>query len=231
MLKYRIGAAPRFQLDAAPQFIFSVGRINEAGTVTALGTAFCLDKSRLFATAAHVVGQTDEGLVILLNSTSDIQDYQLGVRGKIQCIPVKIQQYNPVHDLAILKLDSPQDVKWDIKVGSADSVGVGTDVITLGYPHLDVGRFVLTRHHAAVGAKIFLPLLGNNIKFLVLNFLARPGQSGSPVFRPGSQEIVGVLTGAYRPESGQQILIDGVDAAAINQTTHAVSAEYLKGMY
>lgn len=230
-LNFAAGANIGSQLNSCPQFIFSLARVDSVGNLTVLGTAFCLDKPGLLATVAHLVGQTDEGLVIIRNSVTNIDDYQIGMRQRFQWLSVKIVQHNPVHDLAILKLDFPLDTKWPIQVGTADNVGVGTDVVSFGYPHLALRRSVLTRHHATVGAKILLPSLGNDAKFLVLNFLARPGQSGSPVFRPGSVEMVAVLTGAYVPESNGQVKFFGVDPAAINQTTHAVSAEYLRGMY
>lgn len=229
---YGMGRRPGFQLDIAPQRIFAIGRLDEAGRgITPLGTGFVLDKANLVATAAHVVGRSDNGLVLIMNTTANIHEYQLAERPTLQFLPVKIISHNPIHDLAVLRVEDPQQVGWNLRIGSADSVNVGTDVVTLGYPHLNMGRSVLTRHQASVGAKVLLSSMGGNVKSLILNSLTRPGQSGSPVFRMESDEVVGVLTGAYRPNSNGSIRVDGADISALHQTTHVVSAEYLKGMY
>lgn len=222
---------PAFQLDSAPQKIFALGRLDVGGKIIPLGTAFLLDKTNLVATAAHVVGRSDDGLVMVLNPTYSIHEYQTAERTSLKYFRVKIVAHNPIHDLAVLSVQTWKSSNWNLRVGSADSVTVGSDVVTFGYPHLNMGRSVLTRHQASVGAKVLLSSMGGSVKSLILNLLTRPGQSGSPVFRMASDEVVGVLTGAYRPSVNGSINVDGADLSALHQTTHVVSAEYLKGMY
>ena len=56
--------------------VHPVGRITPNG-ITLLGTAFFINKPGLLATAAHVVDNNDNGLVIIMNKVNSIQDYLL----------------------------------------------------------------------------------------------------------------------------------------------------------
>lgn len=196
------------------------------------GTGFLLNKPGLIATASHVVGRGGEEIGVIVNEIS-IDDYQHAVRTKERYYKAEIIAFDPVHDIAILNVPALGGlVNSSLEISGGDKISVGDDVISFGYPHFDGGRKVLTRFDAKIGAKIFLPSLAEDVKYLVLNSLARPGQSGAPVFRSGTNELIAVLSGAYQPENqGVSIILGGADLSAMSQTTHIVSAEYLKGMY
>ena len=72
---------------------------------------------------------------------------------------------------------------------------------------------------------------GIKSKYLVINTLLRPGQSGGPVFSVKTGEVLAVVLGPYAAEGPRaRIVIGGIDQATVHQTAHAVSAEYLKAM-
>ena len=52
-----------FDFNAIPNVVFAVGRMGTAG-VQLSGTAFSLNKRGYFATASHVAGNDDSGLVL-----------------------------------------------------------------------------------------------------------------------------------------------------------------------
>ena len=100
-----------------------------------------------------------------------------------------------------------------------------------GFPHSVQGRRALTFQKAELGCKVLLD--SNNIKskYAVINTQARPGQSGSLVFLPRTNSICGVLVGAWAPNlNGGGISLGGVNPHELHQTTHCVSAEYLRAM-
>lgn len=208
--------------------IFALGR-NGPGGVQPLGTAFALDKPGHFATASHVVGLEDTNLVLAFTQIQSIHDYQDTADQTVRMLQVKIHASDPFHDLAVLIADV--NVTTNLPIGGTDSAPVGTSVSSFGFPHADHGRLVLTRQDTEIGARILVESGGIKAKHVVLNTQARPGQSGSPIFRRDNGQLVAVLVGSYAPGGGGGISLGGVDPHTLHQTTHAVSAEYLRKMY
>lgn len=208
--------------------IFALGR-NSPGGVQPLGTAFALDKPGHFATTSHVAGLDDTNLVLVFKLIQSIHDYQDTADQGVHMLPVKIFASDPFHDLAVLTADA--NVTANLPIGGTDSAPVGTQVSSFGFPHADDGRLVLTQQDTEVGARILIESGGIKAKHVVLNTQARPGQSGSPIFRKDNGQLVAVLVGSYAPGGGGGISLGGVDPHTLHQTTHAVSAEYLRKMY
>jgi hypothetical protein len=213
-----------------PRIVFAVGRMNGPGGVQLLGTAFNLNKPGFFATAAHVAGTDDSNLVLVTKSQNNLADFQDTADNQVQMFAVKIHAADPLHDLTVLRADGV-NVHCNIVMGGADMAAPGVAICSFGFPHADHGRMVLTQQNTEVGARVLIEIGGIKAKHLILNVQARPGQSGSPVFRQGDGQLIAVLVGSYAPGGAGGISLGGVDPHTLHQTTHAVSAEYLSGMY
>lgn len=208
--------------------VHPVGRITPNG-ISLLGTAFFINKPGLLATAAHVVGNNDNGLVIIMNRVNSIQDYQDTSNNQVNFITAKIKEVNPIYDVCLLEV--PEKVQSTFTLSSTDSINVGENIALFGYPHCDHGRMVLTQQNTSVGAKILINSSGIMAKNIVLNIQSRPGQSGSPIVIPESRSIAAMLIGSYAPQAnGGGISIGGIDPQTLHQTTHAISATYIKEM-
>lgn len=205
----------------------AVGRIGPTG-VQLLGTAFVLNRRGFFATASHVPGPDDSSLVLTFKPLLTLSDYQDTSNTSVRTVPARIIATDPFHDLTILRADI--DAEAQLVVTGADDAPVGSQIVSFGYPHADHGRMVLTQQNAEVGARVLIESGGIKAKHLVLNTQARPGQSGSPIFRITDGRLVGVLIGTYAPTGGGGISLGGIDPQTLHQTTHAVSAEYLSPM-
>lgn len=217
-----------FDFSPIAGFAFAVGRTGPAG-VQLTGTSFALNKPGHFATAFHTVGPDDTNLVLAAKGMKDIDEFQDTANQQVQLFPVKILAADPVHDLVVLIAQN--GVGCNIIIGGADDVTVGAKISSFGFPHADHGRMVLTRQDTEVGARVLIETGGVKSKHLILNTQARPGQSGGPVYRSSDGVLVAVLVGSYAPGGGGGISLGGVDPHTLHQTTHAVSAEYLKEMY
>jgi S1-C subfamily serine protease len=217
-----------FDFSAVSNLVFALGR-NGPGGVQLLGTAFALNKAGHFATASHVAGTEGQNLVLAFKPLTSLHDYQDTGDTAIKLFPVQIHALDPFHDLAVLKADV--DATFSFVVGGADDAAVGTQVVSFGFPHADHGRMVLTHQDAEIGARVLIASGGIKAKHLVLNTQARPGQSGSPIFRKTDGRLVGVLVGSYAPGGGGGVSLGGIDPHTLHQTTHAVSSEYLSKMY
>lgn len=209
------------------QGVFSVGRITPNG-VSLLGTAFAINKPGYFATAAHVVNHNDSGLVIVFNELSSVQDYQDTSTKQIRYTEAKIAEVNPICDVCLLKTAMP--IQSTMLLSSTDRVQVGGEVVAFGYPHSDHGRMVLTQQNTHIGAKVLIESSGLKVENVVLNIQTRPGQSGGPIICPATREIVGMIIGSYAPSAIGGVIIGGIDPQTLHQTTHAISAEYIKEM-
>jgi len=213
-------------MDYFTQRVLLVGRITP-NAVVLLGTAFFVGENGLLATSRHVVGSDASGIVVVAPNIETLNDYQDVSDRACALINAAVVDVNPIADIVLLKIDvKASDL---IELGSLDDVAVGETVDIFGFPHCVDGRRVLTYQSAAIGAKVLLDSSSVKIKHAVVNSQTRPGQSGSLVFSKRLNKIVGLLSGTYVPQ-GSYVMVMGLNPAELNQTSHIVSAEYIKEM-
>lgn len=210
------------------QTVLAVGRHSAAG-VQLLGTAFAVGERKL-ATAFHVTGPDDRDLVLIMPRVRSMVDYQDTSDTNLQTIPLAIAAADPIRDICVLEGPSIVSMEFAYALSGSDQVIPGAGVVTLGFPHMNFNRMVLTQQQAHVGARILIENEGQKSKHIVLNTQAREGQSGGPVFDASMSSVVAILIGSYAPGGGGGISLGGVDPATLHQTTHAISAEYVAGM-
>jgi S1-C subfamily serine protease len=210
----------------APKAVFALGRLGPEG-LHLLGTAFAVSGTKM-ATSAHVTGSDDANLVLVHPRIEGFGEYQDTADPDVRMSPVTIVAIDPVRDLALVEVDGSLPVT--LALAGTDQVLPGSPVATLGFPHADHGRLVLTQQDTHVGALVLIESNGVKSKHIILNTQARPGQSGGPVFDAQSGEVVAVLIGSYAPGGGGGISLGGVDPHSLHQTTHAISAEYISKM-
>ncbi len=207
------------------ELVFGIGRRDPTG-LKLYGTCFAIGPN-LVATAAHVSTQDDSNLSIIIPK-SQINGYQDTTDRSARQIPVIIKTFDPIRDVSVLQISGEFNRWYDIS--NTDILNISDPINLVGFPHAPDGRLVLTHQTTTVGAKIILDSSGIRTKHIVLNIQSRPGQSGSPVFRQGSQAVCAMLIGSYAPSGGGGISLGGVDPFTLHQTTHAISAEYLRSL-
>ncbi len=213
------------QYPLASRVVYAVGRVTTNG-LSLLGTACCVARNR-FATTKHVTSGDDAGLVLILNANADFLDYQDTSVSSVNYSTAHTVAIDPFRDICVLEIGG--DIAPPYAIGSTDSVPPGSPVVTFGYPHANQGRWVLTQHETHVGARILIDNAGFKTKHVVLNTQARPGQSGGPVFDSSASQLVAMIVGSYAPAAGA-MLLGGIDPQTLHQTTHAISAEYIREM-
>ena len=209
--------------------VVMVGIKDANNNVQLLGTGFALPKKGYFVTCRHVLGDRTDHIVLVLADRYDSDGYQDTSKNQCRILDVQsIECVNPLCDLVVLKtahlrIDS-------CPIGSLDELQVGDDVEIIGYPHCvnDWQMHILTVQKTMVGAKILRASQGIKYKYAILNVQTRPGQSGSMVFCPRLQKIIGILVGGYAPASG--IMLAGINPHELNQTSFCLSAEYINEM-
>lgn len=208
------------------QIVVTIGRVNPDG-VQMLGTGFLISTDGKIVTTKHVVGTDSTRLVMLAPHIVNINQYQDTTDTKCTFIPLSVIEIDPLKDICIAKAEiNFNGLLPDL--GSFDELNVGEKIGIFGFPHCVEGRRVLTFQETEIGAKILLESNGIKSKHAVINTQTRPGQSGSLIFSPRINKIVGVLVGTYAINSG--VIIAGINPKELNQTTQCISAEYIKEM-
>ncbi|ADY13548.1 hypothetical protein SpiBuddy_1723 [Sphaerochaeta globosa str. Buddy] len=206
---------------------FVLGKFNQSTQFyEMLGTCFLI-KNNLIATSTHVIGGNTSNLFIFFPEILEINSYQDVSNTECKPIPAEIVSQNPFSDITILKTDISYSGNL-IPLGSFDDTSILETLWVFGFPHCVEGRRVFTAQQAELGAKILLSSSNIKSKFGVLNIQSRPGQSGSIVFSPTKNKIVGMLAGAYAIDCG--ISLGGINPRELNQTTQCISAEYISEM-
>lgn len=208
-------------------YVFCIAVVNPQG-VNLLGTAFMVANNKV-VTARHVISGVSGNIVIIPPTDNNISEYQDTSNKRVNFYPVKLIEEDPINDLCIL--ESVDVFTYNpIKISSFDEVNVGEQLGIIGYPHCNEGRLVQTLHHGLLGAKVLLESSGLKSKHGIINQQTRPGQSGSPVFSLKNNDVVGILIGAYSGATNVTIRLNNINPSDLHQTTHCLSAEYIKEM-
>jgi serine protease Do len=209
-----------FQRTRTPQFRF-------------LGTGFAVDDGRSIATNAHVVGQrldtgADPEVLAVMPPTSD--------PGKSMIVEVTRSAVDEEHDLALLKLKTGRLPA--LRLSEDDTVRDGDEFLFTGFPIGAVLGPIAATHRAMVSAvtPIVIPLpTGDRLDANVVRRLQRgsfsvyqldgtayPGNSGSPLFRRQTGEVVGVVN---------MVFVKGLKENALAQPSgisYAIPIRYLR---
>ena len=211
--------------------VLPIARKTADGLLQLLGTSFAVTETKL-TTAGHVTGPSDAELVVVVNRVKLSTDYQDTTDNSVQSVKVRLVAYDPIRDVSVVEVETGGGLfKFPYVIDGADGIPTGTPVVSLGYPHIDTGRLVLTQQTSMVGARVLLGNNGLKTKHVVLNTQTRPGQSGSPIFSSDGRKIHAMIIGGYVPPAAAGgVILAGIDPTTLHQTTHAVSAEYIKAM-
>lgn len=106
--------------------VFGIGR-RKSGSIQLLGTGFSVGESQ-FATAAHVTGPADDELFIVLPTINNLEDYQDTTAAQVRLIEVKLGNYDPIRDIAILYPKDGAKLTFPYALGSADSARTGARI-------------------------------------------------------------------------------------------------------
>ena len=197
------------------------------GTIRMLGTGFLISNDGKIVTARHVIGNETKDIVVLMPHVMNINEYQDTADNSCRTVSAIVEDINPVTDICILKTQlNFSGVLPPLE--SLDNIKVGERIGMYGFPHCVMGRRVLTYQEAEVGAKMLLESSGIKSKYATINIQTRPGQSGSIVFNTKTGAIIGLLIGAYAPNSG--VIIAGINPHELNQTSYCISANHIKEM-
>jgi len=173
--------------------------ITKAGIVVepGVGSGFLVEPD-LVMTAAHVVSDVD---MVRVNFTEDVA---------INATVVALLENS---DVALLKLDTPQENPIVARLGDSSATRIGSPVFVVGAPYgieqtLSVG-------HLSGRMQRGESELGEPIEFLQTDTAINPGNSGGPMFN-AEGEVIGVVSFILSKSGG----FDGIGFASAAFPAH-----------
>lgn len=176
--------------DISPSVVFvtntqirrNIFSLNTTEIPRGSGTGFVWDESGLILTNFHVVFGANKVTI----TTSSGKDYEAQLVGAA-----------PEKDIALLRIDAPDEVLQPIPLGDSDDLVVGRKVLAIGNPFaLDTTLTVGVV--SALGREI-RSVRERTIKNVIQTDAAiNPGNSGGPLLN-SMGELVGVNTAIYSP--------------------------------
>jgi S1-C subfamily serine protease len=197
-----------------------------------LGTGFAVGSGRLIATNAHVIPDVLDA--------EQFETLAIAIPGGQQSVIRKVERVavDKNSDLAVLRLDGA--ALPALTLVESESVGEGQEVAFMGFPIGNALGFAPVTHRGIIAAitPIGIPqrsarelnpalirrLSGGAFRVYQLDATAYPGNSGSPVFDPGSGRVIGVINMVFVKSTKENILSDP------SGITYAIPADFLKAL-
>lgn len=171
------------------------------------GTGFVWDKLGHIVTNFHVVYQADAITVTL----SDRNEYKANLVGA-----------DPDHDLAVLRIQAPQNALEPVTIGTSQSLRVGQKVLAIGNP-FGLDHTLTTGVVSALGRTI-RSMSNRTIEGVIQTDAAiNPGNSGGPLL-DGKGRLIGINTQIISPSGA----FAGIGFAVPVDTVSRIVPELIK---
>lgn len=163
-------------------------------TAYSTGTGFFVSNDGKIATAAHVIGDSNSIIVEFQNK----QQVKAEILGK-----------NEIADVALIKVpfsDTPF-----VELANFNTVKEGEDIGFIGYP-LDFLIPLLNKATVSAKGNYSMQEGAPQIKLTIMNSFVNRGNSGGPVFRVDTGEVIGVVNSRRQTSELQGQLIQLPDS-------------------
>jgi len=173
------------------QFVAEVKRaVVYIETSEGSGSGFIFDADGWILTNAHVVGRNSNVTVV--------------IEGRLE-LPGEVIGFDEIHDIAVVKVEGRGELPA-LELGDSSDVGVGDDVIAVGYP---LG-YLLGDDATVTRGIISAVRRAGDIEELQTDAAINPGNSGGPLLRINGK-VVGINTWRYKIVDGR--LYEGIGFA------------------
>lgn len=149
------------------------------------GSGFVIDRQGHIVTNNHVVEQADELEVTLADKTK---------------VPAKVVGRDPSNDLAVVKIEVPQDKLHPLKLGDSGVLQVGQMAIAIGNP-FGLERTVTRGVVSSLGRTLRADNGRLMAGIIQTDAAINPGNSGGPLLNSRG-EVIGINTAIFSPSGG-----------------------------
>ena len=195
----------------------------QENSVVFLGTAFLVHEKGYLLTAAHIIGDDSENLMVA--RVKNPEDFSQLSLDEVSAVNVDVKKIDAYHNVAVLKLQKAFLIETpDYLIGQVDNLSLATGLINIGFPYGHQDMHILAVRSSILSAKA---KLNNGTKLLLFDSMVHDGMTGGPLISVEDERIVGIVIGRFSP------LDDGGDFNRGNNypeydtsMSYAISIEY-----
>lgn len=188
-----------------------------------VGSGFLCSDKGYFLTCAHTLDLTKS---LYITTPSDPDSFPQIQGNKFKFTEVDVVQFDPLNDVALLKLKHPPSITSacpppSIMFGDERNIDIGTTVCYFGFPF----AFNIPKvSQSIVSGKISTEQETRN---LMLDTAANDKNSGGQLVDVGTNKIIGIVSGRYSPSGNQPIAwIGGAALGQDSNVSFAVGISY-----
>jgi len=187
--------------------IVAIGFNPNPQQITIIGSGFCISDDGKILTAAHLYNQLNDiqkeslkAFVMVEQKDNDFEAYRW--------IPIKLVDKNDGYDLAKFQLESYEDTFLKkLEIGESESVKIGQAAYFIGFPYaaqlINEGYGVTLIVNRTIISNIKRDGTDPNHprNWFIVDAISNPGNSGCPLIDVETNNVIGVMSIAFRTKS------------------------------
>ena len=191
--------------------------------VVFLGTAFLMHDDGYLLTAAHLIEEDPEGLMVVPTSNPD--DFMPISLDRVSAMSVSVTAVDTVHNAALLEIDRNLRIRTpDHLGGTTENLSMGTSLLSMGFPFGHDEMHNLVAQSAILSSKVRSK---NGTRLLLFDAMVYDGVAGGPLVNADDGRVIGVIIGRFSPvEDGGDFARGSRLSGYDTQISYAVSIEY-----
>jgi serine protease Do len=191
--------------------------------VVFLGTAFLMHDDGYLLTAAHLMQDDPEGLMVVRGVNPD--DFVPISLDTVSAMSVSVSAVDEVHNVALLEIDRNLHINTpDHLAGTMENLNIGTSLLCIGFPFGQDEMYNLTAQSAILSSKVRSK---NRTKLLLFDTMVSDGMAGSPLVSTEDGRAIGIVIGRFTPvEDGGDFARGKGHPGYDSQISYAVSIDY-----
>lgn len=179
----------------------TIAKRMDDGSISFLGTCFLASNKGHLLTCAHLINLTDKLAVVPSLPINDFNPMRLT---QVQAFHVTVAQFDPVHDMALLKLDASVTSAIPPNLfAKTEQTPVGASACYFGFPFGHIGLHTLKLSNCTISSK---SISESGTKQYQIDSMVHEGNSGGPLIEVSSGQVIGVINSRFSP-TGNHALI------------------------
>lgn len=201
------------KIKEVKQSIVAIGFNPNPQQITIIGSGFAVSDDGKILSATHLYNQLNEEQIknlkanVMIEKTGDLERYRW--------IPIKLINKNDKDDLAIFQLEEYKNTLLKkLDLGDSEKIEIGQEVYFIGFPYaaqlINEGFGITLIVNRGIVSNIKRDGVdpAHKRNWLIIDAISNPGNSGCPLVDVETNEVIGVMTIAFRTKSRVQPDLD-----------------------